>query len=287
MIKVRDLQLKRMLMLFAVIFFFVGCVPERKIGSEYLSQRSKMTLVIRAPELIKMVNLSADSVQDRPDLSQRALDSINFYNSKILQNITDSIVIGNYVRNLQSGFESQGYKTMIVSKNDTVFPVTGNAILINIGQIELDEQKYPIRDETKYNGKLYTADYDLTKIELSYWIEVSKIDNGYAVLPPRLLYDSFNEQDDFKGDFLLNRKTNKLDYKSAIEGITTEYVYSLASSIGSDHAIRLNKYLLNEYISYALPQKKNRMLLGVKQPYNTLIRVYEPSFKDMQIKSGN
>ena len=287
MIKVRNLQLKRMLMLFAVIFFFVGCVPEQKIGSDYLSQRSNMTLVIRAPELVKMVNLSADSVQDRPDLSQRALDSINFYNSKILQNITDSIVIGNYVRNLQSGFESQGYKTMIVSKNDTVFPVTGNAILINIGQIELDEQKYPIRDETKYNGKLYTADYDLTKIELSYWIEVSKIDNGYAVLPPRLLYDSFNEQDDFKGDFLLNRKTNKLDYKSAIEGITTEYVYSLASSIGSDHAIRLNEYLLNEYISYNLPQKKNRILFSVQQPYNTLIKVTKPPFKEMPIKSDN
>jgi len=287
MIKVRDLQLKRMLMLFAVLCFLVGCVPERKIGSEYLSQRSDMTLVIRAPELIKMVNLSTDSVQNRPDLSQRDKDSINFYNSKILQNITDSLIIGNYVRNLQTGFEKQGYKTMIASSNDTVFSVTGNAILINIGQIELDEEKYPIRDETKYNGKLYTADYDLTKIELSYWLEVSKIENGYAVVPPRLLYDSIDAKDEFDGDFVLDQKTNKLNYKSYIEGITPEYIYSLASSVGSDHAIRLNEFLLNEYISYNLPQKKNKILLGVKPQYNALIRVYEPPFIEMDLKSDN
>lgn len=287
MIKVRELQFNRMLLLFAVLFFFVGCVPEKKIGSEFLSQRPNMTLVIRAPELIKMVNLSADSIQDRPDLSQRENDSINFYKSKILQNLTDSILIGNYVRNLQTSFERQGYKTMIAAASDSVFSVKGNAILINIGQIELDEEKYPIRDETKYNGKLYTADYDLTKMELSYWIEVSKIENGYAVLPPRLLYDSFDEKDKFDGDFVLDRKTNKLNYKSSIEGITPEYVYSLASSIGIDHAIRLNEFLLNEYIAYNLPQKKNRILLGVTQQYNALIRVNEPPFKEMPIKSDN
>lgn len=287
MLKVRDLQLKKILMLFAVIFFFVGCVPERKIGSEFLSQRPNMTLVIMAPELVKMVNLSADSIQVGSDLSQRERDSIKYYQSKILQNVTDSIIIGNYLRSLQKGFESQGYKTMIASGNDSVFPVNGNAILINIGQIELDEQKYPIRDETKYYGKLYTADYDLTKIELSYWIEVSKIENGIAVLPPRLLYDSFDKIDDFQGNFELDETDNKLNYKSLIEEITPEYVYSLATSIGSDHANRLNEFLLNEYISFNFPQKKNKMLFGVNQKFGALVRVYEPPFKELIIKSDN
>ena len=287
MIKVQNLQFKRMFMLFGVIFFFMGCVPERKIGSEFLSQRPGMTLVIIAPELAKMVNLSADSLSDESELSQREKDSIKFYHSKILQNLTDSILIGNYVRSLRKGFESQGYKTMLADRNDSIFPVKGNAILINIGQIELDEQKYPIRDETKYNGKLFTADYDLTKVEISYWIEVSKIENGIAVLPSRLLYDSFDKIDDFQGHFELDESGNKMNYKSLIEAITPEYVNSLATSIGSDHANRLNEFLLNEYISFNLPQKKNKILFGVDQKFSSLIRVYEPPFKELKFKSDN
>jgi len=277
----RKLQFKWMFLFIAGILLFVGCVPEKKIGSEYLSQRRNMTLVIRAPQWVKMVNLSADSILVGSELSQRQKDSIKFYKSKLLKNVSDSILIGNYIKSLKSGFESQGYKTMIASENDSVFPVNGNAFLINIGQIELDEQKYPIRDETQFNRKLYTADYDLTKIELSYWIEVSKIENGNSTQTPRLLYDSFNGTDDFNGHFSLN-KDNKMVYLSTVEEITPEYIDSVSTSIGRDHAFRLNEYLLNEYISYFLPQKKNRILLGVNQKFGTLIRVFEPPFKEIQ-----
>jgi hypothetical protein len=278
----RKLQIKWMLLFIAEILLFVGCVPEMKIGSEYLSQRRNMTLVIRAPQWVKMVNLSADSISGRSELSQRQKDSIKFYKSKILKNITDSILIDNYITSLKSGFERQGYKTLIASENDSVFPVKGNAFLINIGQIELDEQKYPIRDETRYNSKLYTADYDLTKIELCYWIEVSKIENGISTQTPRMLYDSYNGTDYFDGHFALNQKDNKLIYLSKVEEITPEYIDSVATTIGSDHAFRLNEYLLNEYISYFLPQKQNRILLGVNQKFGTLLRVYEPPFKEIQ-----
>lgn len=280
MIIMRNLRFKWIFLFVAEIFLFVGCIPEKKIGSEYLNQRQNMTLVIRAPQWVKMVNLSADSIQDKSELSQRQKDSIKYYKSKILKNITDSVLIGNYIKSLKSGFELQGYNTLIASENDTVFPVKGNAFLINIGQIELDEQKYPIRDETQYNRKLYTADYDLTKIELSYWIEVSKIENGISTQTPRLLYDSFNGTDDFDGHFTLN-KDNKMVYISTIQEITPQYVDSVATTVGRDHAFRLNDYLLNEYISYFLPQKQNRVLLGVNQKFGTLIRAYEPPFKEI------
>ena len=281
MIKVRNLQFKTMFMFIAWILLFVGCVPERKLAGEYLSQRRNITLVIKAPELMKMVNMTADTLQDSTNLSQREKDSIKFYHSKILQNITDSVIIGKYVRSLKSGFERQGYKTMIASGNDPVFDVNGDAVLINIGQIELDEQKYPVRDETNYNKKLYAADYDLTKIEMSFWIEVSKIEKGVAVKPPRLLYDTDEELDKFQGHFELDAQENKVLYRSNIEEITPEYVDSLATSIGSDHAFRLNDFMMNEFISNSLPEKKYRALFGINQQYGNLVRIYDPPFKEI------
>jgi hypothetical protein len=188
MIIVRNFRARRMFMLFAVLLFIVGCMPEQKIGSEYLSKRSNMTLVLRAPKWVKMVNLAYDSIQDGSEMTQRERDSVKYYHSKILQDLNDSILIGNYIKNLKESFESQGYKTYLASANETVFPIKGNAFLINIGQIEVDENKIPIRDETQFNRKLYGADYDLAKIELCCWIEVSKIENSIALLPRRLIY---------------------------------------------------------------------------------------------------
>ncbi|MDP4290291.1 MAG: hypothetical protein Q8908_04350 [Bacteroidota bacterium] len=281
MVMMRKYRFKRIVLFAAVLLLMAGCIPERKIGAEYLSKRQNITLVIRAPEWIKMENLSYDSLKDVEGLSQREQDSIKYYNSQLLQNIKDSTFIGNYVKNLKITLENQGYKTMLASVNDTIFPVTGNAFLINIGQIELDESKIPIRDETQYNGKLYGADYDIAKLEMCFWIEVCKIENGIALQPPRLLFDSQEQTDDDDGYFKLDDQSNKMNYVLNQKEIQPEDVYSYASSIGSDHGFRLNDFLLNEYIAYSLPQKKNRVLLGVNPNFGLLLRIGAPPFQEI------
>lgn len=281
MIRVRNFRIQKIFLLFAGLIFFVGCAPEKKIGSEFLSKRQNMTMVIRAPEWVKMVNLSYDSVKYGSWPTQRGSDSIKFYNSKILQDVTDSILIGNYIKNLKESFESQGYKTLIVSKNDSVFPVKQNAFLINIGQIELDENLIPIRDETQYNRKLYGADYDQAKVEMSFWIEVSKIENGIAIQPTRLLYDSYEITDEAEGNFQWDYANNRMNYSLKQDEILPNDVYNMSSLMGRNHAIRLTEYLLNEYIAYFLPQKKDRMLFGVDKRFGTLLRTYEPPFQEI------
>lgn len=273
-----------MILLIAGAYFIVGCVPEMKIGNEYLNKRQNITLVLMAPEWVKMVNLSPDSITSDSNLSQRENDSVKYYNSKILQHVSDSTLITNYIKNLKVTLEKQGYKTLIVNANDTLFPVKGNALLIKIGQIELDENVMPIRDETQYQGKLYAADYDLTKIELDFWIDVYKIENGQAVLPSRLLYDSFEKTDDFNGYFYWNNAENKMDYSEDIDEIMPKSVYDFASMIGTDHAIRLNTFLLNEYVAYYLPEKADRILLGINENYGTLMQIDEPPFQEIKDK---
>ena len=282
MIRVRNIQIESVFMLVAMIFLFIGCVPERKIGTEFLNKRHDMTMVIRAPEWVKMVNQSADSTQEVPGLSQREKDSIRFYKSEILQKIKDSVLIDSYIKSLQKKLEYEGYRTLIASANDTVFPVKGPAFLINIGQIELDEQKLPYRDETRYQRRLYAADFDLIQLELCFWIEVSKIENGIALQPPKLLYDSYKKSEESDGHFELDEQENKVDYYSSIAKLTPEYVDLLASMMGTDHAERLNEYLLNEYIAFFFPDKTNRILYGVDPKFGTLRKVYSPPFKELQ-----
>lgn len=281
MIIMRNYRIERMFLLMASLFIMVSCMPEKQLGTAYLTKRKDMTMVIRAPQWVKMLNMSYDSAKYGFWPSQRGMDSIKFYNSKILQDLTDSVLISNYVTNLKNSLEDQGYKTIIASMNDTVFPIKSEAFLINIGQIELDESKIPIRDETRFNNKLYGADYDLSKIEMFFWLDVSKIENGKALQPPRLLYDSDNMTDGDVGHFQWDDQAKRMNYSIDEKEILPEDVYKMASTMGTDHGLRLNDFLLNEYISFYLSQKKDRLLLGVDPRYGTLVRIYDQPFQEI------
>lgn len=281
MISMRNYRIERMFLLIASLLFMVGCMPEKQLGTAFLNKRKDITLVIQAPEWVKMVNMSYDSATYGSSPTQRGRDSIKFFNSKVLQDLTDSIIINNYVQSLKKGLENQGYKTIIASKNDTVFPVKNEAFLIKVGQIELDESKIPIRDETRFNNKLYGADYDLTKIDFFFWLDVSKIENGVAVQPSRLLYDTDYIEDGDVGHFQWDDQAKRMNYNIDEKEILPEDVYKFASAKGEDHALRLNDFLLNEYISYLLPQKKDRVLLGVDPNYKTLVRINEQPFTEI------
>ena len=281
MIRMRNFRIQGFFLLIAGLIFFVGCAPEMKIGSEFLSKRNGITMVIRVPEWVKMENLSSDTINYPFTPIQREKDSIKYYNSKIIQDLTDSVLIGTYIRNLKESLISQGYKTMIVFKKDTIFPVKKNAFLINIGQIEVDEKSIPIRDETQYNRKLYGADYDQAKVEMSFWIEICKIEDSIAVKPTRLLYDTYEITDQSEGAFQWDYANNRMNYALKQDEILPTDVYNMAKLMGADHGLRLNDYLLNEYIFNLLPQMKDKEVFTTDRRFGNVIRSDESPFQEI------
>src|ERR1035437_1274611 len=271
MIRVRNFRIQGFILLIAGAFFFVGCAPEKKIGSEFLSKRNGITMVIRAPEWIKMENLSPDTINYPFTPIQREKDSIKYYNPKTIQDLTDSVLIATYIRNLKESLISQGYKTMIVFKKDTIFPVKQNAFLINIGQIEVDEKSIPIRDEIQYNRKLHGADYDQAKVEMNFWIEICKIEDSIAIEPTRLLFDSYEITDQAEGAFQWDYANNRMNYVLKQDEILPTDVYNMAKLMGADHGLRLNDYLLNEYIFNLLPQMKDKEVFTTDRRFGNVI----------------
>jgi len=282
MIRMRNIRIQGFFLLIAGLIFFIGCAPEKKIGSEFLSKRNGITMVIRAPEWVKMENLSPDTANYPFWPDQRGRDSIKYFNSKILQDLTDSVLISTYIRNLQESLISQGYKTLIVSKKDTVFPIKQNAFLINIGQIEVDEKSIPIRDETQYNRKLFGADYDQAKVEMSFWIEICKIEDSIAIQPTRLLFDTYEITDEAEGAFQWDYANSRMNYILKQDEILPKDVYNMAKLMGAEHGIRLNDYLLNEYIFNFLPQMKDKEIFSVDPRFGTVIRTDEPPFQEIK-----
>lgn len=182
---------------------------------------------------------------------------------------------------MQESLSSQGYHTLIVSKKDTVFPVTKNAFLINIGQIEIDEKSIPIRDEVQYNRKLYGADYDQAKVEMSFWIEICKIEDSIAIEPTRLLYDSYEINDQALGTFQWDYANNRMNYVLKQDEILPDDVYNMAKLMGTEHGIKLNDYLLNEYIFNFYPEMKDKEIFTTDRKFGTVIRTDAPPFQEL------
>lgn len=282
MLKMRKLELKGIMLLSAAFLFLIGCVPEKKIAAEYLASRKNITIVLRAPQWVKMVSQIPDSIDSMPNLTQQYKDSTKLKKTRIISQLSESNLINNYTTSMKRGLELMGYKTYLMNSQDTVMPVKDNAILINIGQIELDEGIHPIRDEINYRKHIYTADFDLGKIEFNFWIELNRLENGVPTKSPRLYYTSFDKIDEFDGHFDLDEETNVMKYYSKSLDITPAYVMGAMIKLGYNHAQGLNTLLMNEYIGYKFPDKPNRLLLGVDNEFGSIYQIEELPFVELK-----
>ena len=282
MLKMRKIELKGIMLLSVAFLFLIGCVPEKKIAAEYLTTRQNINIVLRAPQWVKMVSQIPDSIDSIPNMIEEDKYYAKLKKSRIISELSESILMNNYITSMKRGLELMGYKTYLVSDQDTIMPVKDNAILINIGQIELDEGIHPIRDEVKYKNHVYTADFDLGKIELHFWIELNRLENGVPAKSPRVFYTTFNKISEFEGHFNLDEATNTMKYYSKSLDITRAYVMGTMIKLGYNHAIGLNTLLMNEYIGYKLPDKPNRALLSVDNEFGSIYQIDELPFTELK-----
>lgn len=278
----RKIEIKGIMLLSAAFLFVIGCAPEKKIASEYLSTRKDIAIVIKAPQWVELVSQIPDSLDSVPSITKEYKENKKIEKAKILSKLSEPKLINNYIISMKRGFESMGYKTYLWNNQDSTPPVKGNAIFINIGQIEIDEGIHPIRDEVNYRGHLYAADFDLTKIELCFWIELNRLENGVPTKKPRVFYTSFKKMDEFEGHFILDEITNEMKYSSSSLDITPDYVSGSMTKLGNNHASNLNTLLMNEYISYMLSGKQLNSFYSVDESYGVIIKVNSLPFTELK-----
>lgn len=263
------------------VILFVSCVPEKKVAKEYLVSRKNISIILRAPQMVKMFSQIPDSLDSIPVISEESRYYDKLKRARIINQLSESILMDNYKTSLKRGLELMGYKTYLISDQDSIMPTKDNALLITIGQVELDEKIHPIRDEINYKRHIYIADFDLGKIELNFWLELNRLENGVTLKVPRVLYTYFEKICDFKGDFRLDPATETMKYYSESQNITRTYVLGTMIKLGYKHAIDLNTFLMNEYIGYKLSKKKNMPLFGVDQETQTIYKIKMLPFTEL------
>ena len=237
--------------------FFYGCNPEKKLAKSFVYQSGKRSALVFSPEYIYKENQKTwllDSLKG--NFSDEQKDSLLWEMSDYVKNINDSIFLKKFTRGFFYQLAKYGFDVFDQDAIDLFMQNDSSAYFINIPQVELDETIYPYKDKMLINGYTYFHQHYLNAIDLSTWLEISKVND--TIINKQVMFASDLITDDLNGSFDYDEETDQLKYYYKIDTLTVNQLYDLAITLGKKYAGYTYDYLLNRYI------------LTQKQPGDTL-----------------
>ncbi len=237
--------------------FFYACNPEKKLAKNFVYQPGKRSALVFSPEYIYKENQKTwllDSLEG--NFSDEQKDSLLWEMSDYIKNINDSIFLKKFTRGFFYQLAKYGFDVYDQEAIDLFMQNDSSAYLINIPQVELDETIYPYKDNIVINGYTYFHQHYLNAIDLSIWLEISKIND--TLIHKQVMFASDLITDDLNGSFDYDEATDQLKYYYKIDTLTVNQLYDLAITLGKKYADYTYDYLLNKNI------------LTQKQPGDTL-----------------
>jgi hypothetical protein len=136
------------------------------------------------------------------------------------------------------------------------FLTLGNhAYQVHLAQIEVEESIYPFRaEEVFFDSVLYFEDFDLDKVSLNSWFEISKLNDIQA--ENLVLYATDFVNQELEGRFTSNVFTGEVKFKYNLSPLALEDVYTLAAVAGERYANYIFDFIMNQYIYLNFPDDK-------------------------------
>lgn len=229
-----------------------SCSTERKIAKEFLQQRDSISVLLIPPDYLFKTNLNEHLIEGSDELDAAEKDRVLLDSSRFLRFVDDTMIMARYYSAMESTLRKYGIYTY---RQDEIaeFMETGNmAYQVANVQLEIEESIYPYRaQEVLYDTVLFYEDFDLEKVGINSWFEISKLNDAGAV--NNVLYASDFVTDELEGRFTSNIFTGEVKFKYNIYPLETEDIYSMAARAGQRYAGYIFDYIMNQYIYFDFP----------------------------------
>lgn len=94
----------------ALIFLHLtSCNPERGLANRFVKERQPMAILLLPPEFSFKYNYKIPDIENFDSLPKLTQDSLLFYNSNLLQYISDSLFISAYIKGMSLGLKTLGF----------------------------------------------------------------------------------------------------------------------------------------------------------------------------------
>ncbi len=233
-----------------LMFILASCSTERKLATQFIKTGSHKSVLILAPDFIYKTSLKKDILDSLEITDETLFDSVLFANSLFLKEIDDSKFIDNYLLGLEKELKVFGLNVFREDRTADFMEVDSNAFIINVAQLEVEEDYYFYRDETKYYDNYFYHDHQLNSATVNSWFEISKINEDQNT---RQVY--FTEDvviDDVDGEFTLDLFNSEVKYFFTIDTLKTDELYDYAYLLGRTYGGYTFDLLLNQYLDDAL-----------------------------------
>ncbi len=234
-----------------ILFILAGCSPEVKLAKTYVKSQSPGPALVFFPDMVFKYNLKTDSL-DLSGLSEEEKDSLLWFTSDFIQNIDDSTLLANYKKGYLHGLQSLGIKTFTEENMDEFFNGDSGGFVVNVAQIQLEEQYYPLEDQTDIEGITYSHTQTLNALDVNTWFEIRTVNKPEKA---KVLFAENLLTDDYDGFFEPNPFTGEMQYFYQIDSLTLEKIYHDMYGLGEQYASYTFDYLINKYLDQHLPEE--------------------------------
>ncbi|MBE0640567.1 MAG: hypothetical protein IH599_00945, partial [Bacteroidales bacterium] len=232
---------------------FTGCLAERSLSMDFARSWKAPAILIMVPDVLLKENLKTGEVDKRKDLSPLERDSILFFGSEYIQRVSDSAFLEIHVNALVEELRSQGYVVFWEYALDTFLAWQGEAYILDMAQILLEEFAIPQVEQEIFDDTLtYYKRFNLNAISINTWFELSQVN---AEEPLRdLLYASHYLQDRLKGNFVRHPLKGSVTYKYTHIQLDVSDIYRLAGILGKKYAGWITDHLMHAYVRSNMPE---------------------------------
>ena len=153
-----------------------GCTLEQKLAKTFVRDEPPCRLLILEPEYLLKYNLKTYEVDGIDSLDEFSRDSILLENSLFLNQLSDSVVIRNFLYGFINTLKL--YRTVIIPEGsvDTMMQNGGMPYILNIAQFSLEEFLHPYSsEEAIYDEVLVVDGFDVNAINFNIWIELGRM----------------------------------------------------------------------------------------------------------------
>jgi hypothetical protein len=242
-----------------LVLMLSACSVEKKLAKEFVKQGKQNSILMLAPDFIFKTNLKKDILDSLNILDESLFDSVLFANSSLLKEIDDEKFLDNYITGLEKELQVFGFNVFREDNTAEFMEVDSNAFIINIAQIEIAEDYYVYRDETRYYDNYFYHDHTLNSATVSSWFEISKINEENN---DRQVY--FAEDiiiDDVEGEFTLDLFSSEVKYFYTIDTLMPDELYDYAYLLGRTYGGYTFDLLLNQYLDEKLQRPSGDLYL--------------------------
>jgi hypothetical protein len=259
-----------------LIILLSGCTLEQKLAKNFVKQKPGNQIILLAPSYLFKTNLKTYDIPGVDSLDEFTKDSLLLDKSLFLKNITDSLIINQFIIGFQKYLEKCDATVIPEKSIDTVMARGGHPYFVNIAQLGLEEYVHPYSSEEVVFDEVLTIDgFDVNAINYNAWIEVSRLNSEKM---NKVLFNSDMLTDDVNGVMKQNLFSGNYTYNYSIDTITPGTAYDYSRYFGYWTAAKVFDYMMNNYVFDNLP---------VSYPYVPYYYHYDPDHKILSITDEN